>query len=94
MLVAVAKEAADMHAERAEILDGSTTFLFHSRPGVLSTRADHFAKVASGHLLMSKSWIILQRAPWGQLHPTRWRAAHSLMEGFASFTKGIMSLPV
>jgi hypothetical protein len=32
--------------------------------------------------------------PLGQLRPTRWRAAHSLMAGSASLTEGIMSVPV
>lgn len=44
---------------RAATLAGSTTFRFQLRPGIWSTNADHLAKVASGHLVMSKSWIIL-----------------------------------
>jgi hypothetical protein len=33
--------------------------------GFWSTRADHLANVASGHLVMSRSWIILQDVPQG-----------------------------
>ena len=60
----------------------------------MSMRADHFAKVASGHLVMSRSWIIMHEVPRGQLRPTRWRAAQRRREGLASLTVGIMSDPV
>ena len=56
--------------------------------------ADHLVKVASGHLEMSRSWIIKQEEPRGKFHPTRWRPAHRRREGLASLTVGIMSAPV
>ena len=37
-----------------------TTFQFHSKVGVLSTKANHLAKVVLGYLVMSRSSIILQ----------------------------------
>ena len=55
---------------------------------------DHLAKVVSGHLEMSRSWIIKQEEPRGQLHPTRWRPTHRRWEGLASLMVDIMSAPV
>ena len=54
---------------RAATLAGSTTFPFHSITGVWSASADHLVKVASGHLVMSRLWIILQVVPWGAMMP-------------------------
>ena len=76
---------------RAETLTGLTTLRFQSRPGVWSTNANYLEKVASGPLVMSRSWIILLVEPRGQLRLTRWRAAQSRMAGLASLTEGIMS---
>ena len=70
---------------------GSITLQCQSRPGVWSTNANHLAKVALGHLVMSRSWIILQAGPREQLRPMRWQAAQSHMVGFASLMEGIMS---
>ena len=65
LTVVPAREDVVSLALQAETLAGSTTFLFHSRVGFWSTRADHLANVASGHLVMSRSRIILQDVPQG-----------------------------
>ena len=92
--VALVREDEASLELRAETLTGSTTLRFQSRPGVWSTNADHLAKVALGHLVMSRSWIILQVEPRGQLRPMQWRTAQSQMAGLASLMEGIMSAPV
>ncbi len=64
---------------------------FHSRFGVCSTSAFQRANVASGHLVMSRSWIILQEGPRGQCLPSRWREAQRRSAGLGSLMDGIIS---
>ena len=72
-LAAVAPERDDAVslALWAATLAWSTTLRFHSRAGFWSMNADHLVKVVSGHLVMSRSRIILQSVLQGQWHPTR-----------------------
>ena len=69
---------------------GSMTLRFHSRAGVCSTKALQCAKVVSGRLVMSRSWIILQEIPRGQCLPSRWQEAQRRSAGLASLTEGII----
>jgi len=79
---------------RVATLAGSMTFWFQSRPGVWLTNADHLAKVTSGHLVISRWWIILHVEPWGQLRLTRWWTVQSRMAGLALLMEGIMLVTV
>lgn len=66
------------------------TFLFQSRKGIWSTSALHLGKDASGHLVVSRSWIIMQVTPLGQCLLLQWQEAHRHSNGFGSLTKGII----
>ena len=70
---------------------GLMTFQFHSRVGVCSTKVLQCAKVVSGHLVMSRLWIILQEIPRGQCLPSRWREVQRCSAVLASLTDGIIS---
>lgn len=89
----LARESAELAslALRALSFAGSTTLQFQSRVGVFSTNALQWTNVVSGHLFMSRSWIILQEGPRGQCLPSRWREAQRRRAGLASLTDGIIS---
>jgi hypothetical protein len=65
-------------------------------------KADHFMNMESGHLKISNLWIIMQDAPWQQLHLTCWQPAQRRKAVLASLSvdivqrcnAGIASLPV
>ena len=91
--------AAVLASKRAELVSsvllalsfaGLMTLRFHSRVGVCSTKALQWAIVVSGHLVMSRSWIILQERPRGQCLPSQWQEAQRHSAGLVSLTDDII----
>ena len=66
------------------------TFLFQLREGIWLMSTLNLVKVALGHLVMSRWWIILQVAPLGQCLPSQWQEAYRWSAGFGLLTKGII----